>query len=415
MDYLSIHTMDLHHQISYKEYKRLLYKFNKKQSKEVYIGADEIKIKGVDNIVLRSRPFPRGNDIYTKYDMSIRVNAGRLISDSEHLMLVWSQRNIELFKKKQNRVLANKLGLEGKNADVSDWYLKRVDCGIDIVIPPDAYMSKSEYIMYLHDIFKYFDGEYEYYPFSGYNTDEARRETLYLRHKEKECRYNIYDKQRELEKKGKILSGKELDEVSNVIRVEKQIEDIKIINPRGQKRFSILENEGAGEKILKKIRKELETIFPNNIGYIIFYELNNNPGTKRYFFSDLIGNTLSNRRVVRYKAAFGTMKLYKEKGRSPRYKARITLHDEDGNTFRTTVPAKVEDSLEVGERKVYQTIYKNARKNFYSKTQIDAKKRVVQYYIDELEAYRIDVSDSNTSLLKDSDMQIEKGQKYIAD
>ena len=126
--------------------------------------------------------------------------------------------------------LQNDFYLKEKNTNLDEWYVKRVDCGMDIRVPDDAYLSVGEYIDYLHELFRKTQNEkYEYHVFKGYDTEEKRYESIYLDSKARTHRYNIYDKKKELVSKAAqssiSLTEAEIDKVDRIIRIEKQIVD----------------------------------------------------------------------------------------------------------------------------------------------------------------------------------------------
>jgi hypothetical protein len=376
-------------------------------------------IAGVDNIFINENTFCKGSKRNTSYDMSVKVNAGRLIGDSQNLMLLWSKKNAERFKTRLQGILNNDFFLKPKNTNLDQWFVKRVDCGMDIHVPEDACLSVGEYIDYLHEIFCRTQSEkYEYHIFNGYDTDEKRHESIYIDSKNRTHRYNIYDKQKELENKATLCSRKlteaEISEVSRIIRIEKQVDDFRIIHS-GKKTFEYLLDEGITEKAMAKIQKEIKDIFVDDKQSLLFREMLNmsNSGTRSYCFEDLITENLSMRTKPNHKSEFGKVALRKDKGRKKRYRANITLHDANGDTFRKTVVARVGQTQEDCERMVFDRINANAADNYTVQKTIERKIEALEYQKRELEAFLTTISIDNKTLKEDVNQTICRVQSEI--
>ena len=416
---LSIHTIILHHRIGFMEMETLCRKYNVSPSKTISIPYEKILIAGVDNIFINENSFCKGSKRNNSYDMSVKVNAGRLIGDSQNLMLLWSKKNAERFKTRLQEILSNDFFLKPKNANLDQWFVKRVDCGMDILVPADAYLSVGEYIDYLHEIFNRTQSEkYKYHIFNEYDTYEKRHESIYLDSKNGTHRYNIYDKQKELENKvslsSRMLTEAEINEVNRIIRIEKQVDDFRTIHS-GKKTFEHLLDENISEKVMAKIQKELKDIFVDDKQSLFFREMLNmsNGGTKSYSFEDLIKENLSMRVKPKHKSDFGKVALRKEKGRSKRYRANITLHDANGDTFRKTVVARVGQTQEDCERMVFDKINSNAANNYTAQKMVERKIEVLEYQKSELEAFLTTISIDNKPLKQDVNQTICIVQREI--
>lgn len=416
---LSIHTMILHHRIGFLEVETLCRKYNVSPSKVISIPYEKIMIAGVDNIFINENTFCKGSKRNTSYDMSVKVNAGRLIGDSRNLMLLWSKKNAERFKTRLQGILNNDFFLKPKNTNLDQWFVKRVDCGMDIHVPEDACLSVGEYIDYLHEIFCRTQSEkYEYHIFNGYDTDEKRHESIYIDSKNRTHRYNIYDKQKELLYNASLcsrtLSKEEFDEVNRIIRIEKQVDDFRVIHS-GKRTFEYLLDENITEKAMAKIQKELKDIFADDELSLFFREMlsMSNGGTRSYSFEGLIKKNLAMRIKPNHKSEFGKVKLRKEKGRSKRCRAYITLHDANGDTFRKTVVARVGETEQDCERKVFEKINTNAADNLSAMKTIEGKIEMLEYQKNELEAFLTTISIENRELKKDVDNAIRRTQSEI--
>lgn len=416
---LSIHTMILHHKIGFLEVETLCRKYGVAASTAISIPYENIRIAGVDSIFIKQSAFYKGSNRNNTYDLNVKVNAGRLIGDSQNLMLLWSKKNAERFKTRLQGILKNDFYLKDKNSNLDKWYVKRIDCGMDIRVPENAYLPLGEYIDYLHELFLRNQNEkYEYHIFGGYNTDEKRHESIYLDSKSRTHRYNIYDKQKELVAKAaqcsRTLTEAEIDEVNRIIRIEKQVDDFRVIHS-GKKTFEYLFDENITEKAMAKIQKELKEIFVEDEQSLFFREALNmqNGGTRSYSFEDLIKENLSMRIKPNHKSEFGKVKLRKDKNRMKRYRANITLHDFHGDTFRTAVVARVGENEQDCERKVFEKINSNAAVNLSTVKTIEGKIEMLEYQKGELEAFLTTISIENGQLKEDVNNAIQRTQSEI--
>ena len=416
---LSIHTIILHHKISFTEMETLCRKYNISLSKTISIPYEKVMIAGIDNIFIKGKTFCKGGKSNISYDMSVKINAGRLIGDSQYRMLIWSKKNAERFKIRLQGILRNDFLLKNVNTNLDEWFVKRVDCGLDICVPEDACLSIGEYIDYLHEVFRRTQNEkYEYHIFTGYDTNEKRHESIYIDSKNRTHRYNIYDKQKELETKASLCSRKlteaEISEVDRIIRIEKQVDDFRIIHS-GKKTFEYLLDENITEKAMAKIQKELKEIFVDDKDSLYFREMlsMSNGVTRNYSFEDLIKENMSMRIKPNHKAGFGKVALRKDKGRKKRYRANITLHDANGDTFRKAVVARVGQTQEDCERLVFDKINSNAAENITAQKTAEREIEALEYQKSELEAFLTTISIDNKTLKETVNKTICRVQSEI--
>lgn len=415
---LSIHTMVLHHQISHREAVYICKKYNIPFFKDVNIDYSKIKVAGVDNVSIKTIQYYKNGIKKFKYEMSIRINVGRLIKDSRHLMLIWSKKNAERVYKRMSEVFQRIFMIGDRNGDPYEWYVKRIDCGMDIRVPDDAILSVGKYIDYLHNLAGYHsDNGYHYYKFAGYDTEEKRHESLCIESDKGDHRYNIYDKHKALVNEcnaGKVITPEELSEVDRILRIEDQIFDFNRMH-RGKKTFQVLMNESITEKMVEKILNELKILFPENVGSLMFYTMLNQCNDGRgYGFTDLIEMNLSTRIKRRNKARFGKPTLIKENNRSPRYKANITLHKMTGETYRTAVVGSANGTYAECERKILNRIKTNTDNNLVSAISAEEKISVLQMQIIELELFMDTIPIDEHELRRDVIATIRAAQYQVA-
>lgn len=409
---LSIHTMVIHHIITRKEAEFLCKKFKVCFGKEVDIPYSILKISGIDNIHITANRIPNPNEAATsyncKYDLSIRFNLGRLIKDSNHLMLIWNKKNSNSVRERLAEVLRNDFMLCPLNSNVMDWYITRIDCGMDIKVAANDGLTPDEYIYYLHKLFDERNPQdYRYVRFNGFNLEETKYESLCLINEKKGYTYNIYYKKAQLQNKcaktGATLSAGELQEVEGVIRIEKQISDFNIIK-RGNKKFEVLYDLDTTEKAMDTVIKDVDTLFGEDI-FVMFaddYRREYDPQADPFAtgFHSIVHRELYNRTKPRRKSAFGVPRLVKEDGRSPRYKAKISLHDTSGDTYPFTVTCRVGESLHDCERKVYEKIIENFNTN-YNYSNWEQNYGIYECVLDELQSFLQTISLDNKELKKD--------------
>lgn len=117
---LSIHTMILHHKIGFLEVETLCRKYGVAASTAISIPYENIRIAGVDSIFIKQSAFYKGSNRNNTYDLNVKVNAGRLIGDSQNLMLLWSKKNAERFKTRLQGILKNDFYLKDKNSNLDN-------------------------------------------------------------------------------------------------------------------------------------------------------------------------------------------------------------------------------------------------------------------------------------------------------
>ncbi len=276
---LSVHTMCIHHLISKVEAESICYLYGKPFSKDVLINGSDIKTAGINQIEIRGTKIPASGQWV--YDIKIRVNAGRLVGKTRAAMLVMDQANSEAVIKKLDRYFIKELHLKPKHCKASEWYLSRLDCGIDIRLCTDAGLCTDaklctdygillqSYMKALHDSF---DGAncrgVQYSKYLGYDAPEVKHESVTLETSgygrgSPNYKYNIYYKLMQVLKHsretGMPLSQEEVAEIWDVLRVEKQIDDVSKVLGKGS--LGQLLDGAVRDKAMGGIVREVRLLF----------------------------------------------------------------------------------------------------------------------------------------------------------
>lgn len=265
---LSGHTMVIHKKISSSEARYLCSLYGKSLSKNVEISGTDIKIAGINQINMIGSKIPAsGNWTYETY---IQVNFGRLIKKTKTAMLVLTKSNVNAVIKRLDDIFMKNFAFKEKHRNSADWHMSRLDCGIDLKLGTDDETVLKAYIKALHDSF---DGNnsrgVQYSKYIGWDAPEVKEESVTLetagyQNGNPLYKYNIYYKLLQLKKyaqnHGLILSQDEINEIIDVIRIEKQINDVSKVFGCSNKLASLLD-EDATEKVMNNIIKEIKLFF----------------------------------------------------------------------------------------------------------------------------------------------------------
>lgn len=265
---LSEHTMVIHNKISPSEAHYLCSLYGKSLSKNVELSGTDINIAGINQINIKGTKIPEsGNWIY---DVKIKVNVGRLIKQTKVAMLVLNKRNVNAIIKRLDAIFTNTFAFKQKHCNSAEWYIERIDCGIDLKLGTDDETVLKAFIKALHDSFD--SSNYrgvQYSKYKGWDAPEVQYESITLETEGYQngnplYKYNIYYKLLQLmkyaEEHGYTLSKEEIDEIKDVIRIEKQIDDVSKVFGCSSKLGTLL-NEDVTEKIMNNIIKEMKLFF----------------------------------------------------------------------------------------------------------------------------------------------------------
>lgn len=283
---LSGHTMVIHNKISSSEARYLCTLYGKSLSKNVEISGTDIKIAGINQINITGSKIP-DSGIWT-YEIYIQVNFGRLIKKTKTAMLVLTKSNVNAVIKRLDDIFIRNFAFKLKHRNSAEWHMSRLDCGIDLKLGTDDETVLKTYIKALHDSF---DGNnsrgVQYSKYIGWDAPEVKEESVTLetagyKNGNLLYRYNIYYKLLQLTKYAQVhgltLSQDEINEIIDVIRIEKQIDDVSKVFGCSNKLASLLD-EDVTEKVMNNIIKEIKLFF--GTGDYLTYE----EGVDRIFAS----------------------------------------------------------------------------------------------------------------------------------
>lgn len=265
---LSGHTMVIHNKISPSEARYLCSLYGKSLSKNVELSGTDIKIAGINQINIVGTKIPDSGN--WTYDVAIQVNIGRLIKQTKVAMLVLNKRNVTAIIKRLNEIFIKTFAFKSKHCDSAEWFVKRIDCGIDLKLGTDDEAVLKAIIKALHSSFDSNNSRgVQYSQYKGWDAPEVQYESVTLETAGYEngnplYRYNIYYKLLQLvkyaQKHGLTLTQEEIDEIRNVIRIEKQIDDVSKVFGCSNKLGTLLD-EDVTEKVMNSIIKEMKLFF----------------------------------------------------------------------------------------------------------------------------------------------------------
>lgn len=256
---LQCHTMELNHTVKQDEVYELCRIYNVPYSSDIHILSPNIA--GINAIEIKRKPVMKaGVRVRFTHDMTIRVNVGRLLNRSNVSMANIKRADAKAVIDRLNSILSKKIHLSVQNSNSADWMLGRLDCGIDLHIGIDEPEVLRTYMRLLHKGFSK-SCKFEYTPYKGYDRPEVKSESITLNNAF--ATYNIYYKVGEWLKKHPAALQTEIDEIKDVIRIEKQLKGSRALKQltTDKKRLSSLLNEDSTFALMGKIIAEVKELF----------------------------------------------------------------------------------------------------------------------------------------------------------
>lgn len=256
------HTMNLHNVISPQEATTICRLYGKTLSS--FVEIKKVNVAGINEITLIERNYTDKKTKLpsTNYDIEVVINVGRLLRKSKILMVALNKKTVEKIISRLTNIFANKFLLGVNHSDAGEWNISRLDCGIDLKMFTDDPLVLREYIRILHDSFNYANSKnVTYLPYKTTKSfEEIKYESISLICGNGRYVYNIYYKLQELKNKGVVLSEKEIAEVANVIRIEKQILDVGKVFGCSNKLSSLLD-ENLTERLMAGVVRDMKELF----------------------------------------------------------------------------------------------------------------------------------------------------------
>ena len=149
-----------------------------------------------------------------KYWIYVRVNMARAVGIGEYCLMPYTMPNVKKMIRTVSKVL-KKLKLQDGNADFGEWKWERFDSAFDVEVAyPELYLSLLDKSL---DVNAY-KRKCVRKPFTPANPNVCES----LRFGNASYVYNVYIKQADLTNKGIIITPEILQEVQNIVRVERQ-------------------------------------------------------------------------------------------------------------------------------------------------------------------------------------------------
>ena len=267
---MKIHTMTIHNTI---KRERILI-FCEKFSIKVPIGDEQLTLRtshihGVNEVKIKLHAHRENYDIVPTYDIYLSLNVGQIVGESGVRMTEWNKHKQAIFFDRLKEIFEKCLFLEEE--DPRNWYVFRLDYGVDIIISSKDPLSVAEYVMYIRELFKAnAPSGFNFVTYKGYLTGETREQSLYIACIDKSYRYNIYDKEKAAINKKQ--SDRVISESEGVLRIERQVEDYSIVS-RNQKGLSSLCDNQIITKLETDLAKDMKIILADeNLSLEVFAE-----------------------------------------------------------------------------------------------------------------------------------------------
>jgi hypothetical protein len=270
LQYLQVHTLEISHIIKKDEAIEICKKFQVQYSKSVTIHSPALA--GINEIeIVRNPVIEQGIWVRDIHVLRLQVNVGRLLKISNVSMVDLHKSNVQKMIAKLNDILFNDLRLNFKNSNSAEWKLIRLDCGLDVKMDTDDEYVLKTHMQLLHKSFNSANSRgCDYKPYKGYDKPQVKFESITINNDS--YTYNIYYKLLEAVKKyANQLRPDEVDEIKNVIRIEKQLTGKGLTQAVGSPRkLSTLLDEDLLSKALNSIVSEMKLLF--GCGIHVTYE-----------------------------------------------------------------------------------------------------------------------------------------------
>lgn len=267
---LQCHTLEISHTIKQDEAYELCRIYNVPYGSDIYIPKPNIA--GINAISISRKPVVRdGVLLRHTHTITVQVNVGRLLRRSNVAMADLKRADAKAMIERLDRILSHKLHLSVQNSNSADWMLGRLDCGVDLHMGIGEQDVLKLYMRLLHKGFT-MNCRCGYTAYKGYDRPEVKSESVTLDNPAGTFSYNIYNKSLEWLKKNPSALQAEIDEVKDVIRIEKQLKGSRGLRQltTDKKRLSALLDENNTFALMDKIIAEVKELF--GTGFHAAYE-----------------------------------------------------------------------------------------------------------------------------------------------
>lgn len=204
-----LHTGQAKKQITYREAKEIEILFGTSFPDEVH-ACNQFFQDGISKFWIEEIPSKVG----MKYWIHVRVNMARAVGIGEYCLMPYTMLNVKKMIRMVSKVF-KKLKLQGGNADFGEWKWERFDSAFDVEVAyPELYLSLLDKSL---DVNAY-KRKCVRKSFTPANPNVCES----LRFGNASYVYNVYIKKADLTNKGIIITPEILQEVQNIVRVERQ-------------------------------------------------------------------------------------------------------------------------------------------------------------------------------------------------
>lgn len=249
-----LHTGQAKKQITYREAKDIEMLFGTSFPDEAH-ACSQFFQDGISKLWIEEIPSKVG----MKYWIHVRVNMARAVGIGEYCLMPYTIPNV----KKMIRMVSNvlkKLNLQGGNADFGEWKWERFDSAFDVEVTyPELYLSLLDKSLDVN-AYKRKCGRK---PFTPANPNVCES----LRFGNASYVYNVYIKLADLVNKGITITPEILQEVQNIVRVERQNQSSAIKQLLQNGLVNDLASVRAVDGILKVMVDDMEAFWGKGTYY----------------------------------------------------------------------------------------------------------------------------------------------------
>lgn len=204
-----LHTGEAKKQITYREYKNIEILFGNSFPDEDHACSQFFK-DGVSKFWIEEVT----SKAYKKYFLHLRVNLARASGIGDYCLMPYTIPNVKRARKVISKVL-KQLKLNDENADFGEWKVERLDTAFDIEEDfPELYMTLLDKSLNINAHKK----RCKRIPFTPANPNACES----IRFGNDSYVYNVYIKLADIKNKGIAITPEILQEVMNIVRIERQ-------------------------------------------------------------------------------------------------------------------------------------------------------------------------------------------------
>lgn len=243
-----LHTGEAKKQISYREAKGIEMIFGTSFSDENHACSQFFK-EGISKFWIEEVISKQ----YKKYILHLRVNLARASGIGDYCLMPYTIPNVKKTRRVISKVL-KQLKLNDKNADFGEWKVERLDTAVDVEVAfPDMYMTLLDKSL---DVNAYKRKCKRVY-FTPTNPDVCES----IRFGNDSYTYNVYIKLADLINKGITITPEILQEVKNIVRIERQNKQSALKQLLKERQIKDLESVSVRDAILKTLIEDVEAFW----------------------------------------------------------------------------------------------------------------------------------------------------------